>query len=584
MEVLRQNLAPSHLDQVLPTPLSPPPQRLRKTNSKSSSTAIPSLDSGPSSRRPRVTPESFLSSDLLAFPNSDSRSPYGSARSFTPFLEEMFVIIGQNEALLGKNVLQEKKKNKYRSGEDDNDEEDDGDDERQSDDDDDDDDKEEDDESGTKKNKGDPLAAQVWRVYSQAKKSLPNGQRLENLTWRMMAMSLHKTNKDQQQESPLSQPSSADTVSSRVPPSNRLPRESISAGSHAFAIASDTENRTEGSSQDSQLEDLQFSDPSSFMPPSLPTPVNSCAASSPSSTSSQTPSRTRIDMLSAESSGAQFCSMQQSMDVDIGDSEQQNSNTLNTGAFPNLAAVAGTAAATPTGSHPTFGMDPSQQNHLALYNAYLMSMASAPPPPNSSLQVNQQILQSSQDQFRTVSVPDQLGGGPYLGVRSNPLQMLGNHQQMPLDFSWLEDVILPMAPEHIIAARRFGYMPFASQNIMICPQHHAHTCTSTSNSENEEDESEQTPPTQCTNCNTLKTPLWRRDQNGLPLCNACGLFLKLHGRTRPLSLKTDVIKKRNRGGANSKVNKVAEQKASKPLFIITGHQIPHPHIRLLADL
>ncbi|MCO5589559.1 hypothetical protein L7F22_043527 [Adiantum nelumboides] len=59
------------------------------------------------------------------------------------------------------------------------------------------------------------------------------------------------------------------------------------------------------------------------------------------------------------------------------------------------------------------------------------------------------------------------------------------------------------------------------------------------------------PPTICSNCNTTKTPLWRRDPEGQPLCNACGLFLKLHGVVRPLSLKTDVIKKRNRGGASS---------------------------------
>ncbi|KAL0956601.1 hypothetical protein HGRIS_002738 [Hohenbuehelia grisea] len=53
-------------------------------------------------------------------------------------------------------------------------------------------------------------------------------------------------------------------------------------------------------------------------------------------------------------------------------------------------------------------------------------------------------------------------------------------------------------------------------------------------------------PTQCTNCHTMNTPLWRRDPEGQPLCNACGLFFKLHGVVRPLSLKTDVIKKRNR--------------------------------------
>ncbi|CAG8440401.1 7609_t:CDS:2 [Ambispora gerdemannii] len=64
-------------------------------------------------------------------------------------------------------------------------------------------------------------------------------------------------------------------------------------------------------------------------------------------------------------------------------------------------------------------------------------------------------------------------------------------------------------------------------------------------------------PTTCTNCNTQTTPLWRRNPEGQPLCNACGLFLKLHGVVRPLSLKTNVIKKRNRGGpaAAGKVQK-----------------------------
>ncbi|TIA89885.1 hypothetical protein E3P99_01856 [Wallemia hederae] len=67
----------------------------------------------------------------------------------------------------------------------------------------------------------------------------------------------------------------------------------------------------------------------------------------------------------------------------------------------------------------------------------------------------------------------------------------------------------------------------------------------------------------CYNCKTTKTPLWRRDPEGNSLCNACGLFLKLHGVVRPLSLKSDVIKKRNRNGPGSNNPKASGKKSSK---------------------
>lgn len=72
-------------------------------------------------------------------------------------------------------------------------------------------------------------------------------------------------------------------------------------------------------------------------------------------------------------------------------------------------------------------------------------------------------------------------------------------------------------------------------------------------------------PTTCTNCYTQTTPLWRRNPEGHPLCNACGLFLKLHGVVRPLSLKTDVIKKRNRGSGNTlPIGASATRSSKKP--------------------
>lgn len=38
----------------------------------------------------------------------------------------------------------------------------------------------------------DPLAAQVWKAYAKNRDAVPNGQRMENLTWRLMHLTLKK--------------------------------------------------------------------------------------------------------------------------------------------------------------------------------------------------------------------------------------------------------------------------------------------------------------------------------------------------------------------------------------------------------
>ncbi|XP_017031552.1 box A-binding factor isoform X2 [Drosophila kikkawai] len=55
----------------------------------------------------------------------------------------------------------------------------------------------------------------------------------------------------------------------------------------------------------------------------------------------------------------------------------------------------------------------------------------------------------------------------------------------------------------------------------------------------------------CANCQTNSTTLWRRNNEGNPVCNACGLYFKLHNMNRPLSMKKEGIQKRKRKPKNN---------------------------------
>ncbi|XP_066140170.1 uncharacterized protein [Euwallacea fornicatus] len=50
----------------------------------------------------------------------------------------------------------------------------------------------------------------------------------------------------------------------------------------------------------------------------------------------------------------------------------------------------------------------------------------------------------------------------------------------------------------------------------------------------------------CTNCRTQTTTIWRRNVRGEMVCNACGLYFKLHGIDRPLTMRRDTIHTRRR--------------------------------------
>lgn len=66
----------------------------------------------------------------------------------------------------------------------------------------------------------------------------------------------------------------------------------------------------------------------------------------------------------------------------------------------------------------------------------------------------------------------------------------------------------------------------------------------------------------CANCRTTTTPLWRRDESGNTICNACGLYYKLHNMHRPVSMKRSVIKRRRRVVVNEHASEEEQEEAA----------------------
>ncbi|XP_032071313.1 transcription factor GATA-4 isoform X2 [Thamnophis elegans] len=66
----------------------------------------------------------------------------------------------------------------------------------------------------------------------------------------------------------------------------------------------------------------------------------------------------------------------------------------------------------------------------------------------------------------------------------------------------------------------------------------------------------------CANCHTSTTTLWRRNAEGEPVCNACGLYMKLHGVPRPLAMRKEGIQTRKRKPKNLSKSKTSAGSAT----------------------
>ncbi|KAL9694220.1 hypothetical protein quinque_013505 [Culex quinquefasciatus] len=77
--------------------------------------------------------------------------------------------------------------------------------------------------------------------------------------------------------------------------------------------------------------------------------------------------------------------------------------------------------------------------------------------------------------------------------------------------------------------------------------------------------------TSCANCKTTTTSLWRRNQSGEPVCNACGLYYKLHNVDRPLTMKKEGIQTRNR-----KLTAKSKKRKSTPGYSFSFGDLMNP--------
>ncbi|GMT04278.1 hypothetical protein PENTCL1PPCAC_26452 [Pristionchus entomophagus] len=85
----------------------------------------------------------------------------------------------------------------------------------------------------------------------------------------------------------------------------------------------------------------------------------------------------------------------------------------------------------------------------------------------------------------------------------------------------------------------------------------------------------------CSNCNGTNTTLWRRNAEGDPVCNACGLYFKLHNVNRPATMKKEgtlqTRKRKPKGGESSgSSKKKSHSSSSNPVLLsILLSLLPH---------
>ncbi|KAK9718281.1 Sodium- and chloride-dependent GABA transporter 1 [Basidiobolus ranarum] len=448
----------------------------------------------------------------------------------------------------------------------------------------------------------DPLATEIWRLYSKAKDNLPNGERLENLTWRMMAMTL-KTRKEEVARARSITPTSNGTskvytnrqdstdfilerqvtstnfdTSSRDCEVSNIKKENYSLiqsektdPSNDIALM---KNPTEGSfGLNTVTLNHNYLTSKGHLNFTKPMPVDNSISSLNADIQNNSTLTPKLDTFNfLENSTTSMGHLSDLSTASNGSSSMKTSNN-----FSTLSIGSG------------FDFSPNEVNSSANHTAQYF------PELNNQSNLNFMNLMDS-DTYSAIENPDMYNSSLPTPPHSQSFSTLKS-------FPFTSGTSANPSSSHIV--RAFPSIQIAEdppepprnlphyQNIeekngnmnglnSIEPVEKS-TLKASSKSKRNVTPSNSNENPSCSNCKTTTTPLWRRNpQGGQPLCNACGLFLKLHGIVRPLSLKTNVIKKRNRNPAKdskgvSNGNATGSQTNGAPKDIALGNtHLPDP--------
>ncbi|KAL9546863.1 hypothetical protein MBANPS3_006461 [Mucor bainieri] len=359
------------------------------------------------------------------------------------------------------------------------------------------------------KSKTDPLATQVWRLYTKAKDTLPNGSRLENLTWRMMAMTLNKKRaaEERQRQQQLEEeydneyedeestpvPAMTKSSSSSPPaPDDTVGLLSSSAPPYTMDFAMETYYHPQQQQQQHQQQQT------------------------PQQSAHQSPWHGNVLV--------------------------HGSSRVSSPLYEKSAAYESPYLPHITNNSITIPVDEDKDEDMEM----------SPPVMNAGAMSFEDML-TMYYQDKTINNVNNITPSPSTPSPLQPATTTTTHNHYALSSSG------DSAVGHTASVSSAAAVPAAAAAVATTTPQQTTILTPTSTpsppsikQQQQSSAKSNTPTTtQCTNCNTTTTPLWRRNPEGKPLCNACGLFLKLHGVVRPLSLKTDVIKKRNRNNGNN---------------------------------